>query len=959
MPEILHPGAEPTVLAPLPLPHERSELKRVRRPRRQRAEGLGVLLVPLFHAALLYLAEIVLTHFVYLRPGLLLAGLLPLAAVAILAILRAPRVLWVPLAVLWFTLGAWSGEMEPEPAPDAALVSLSDGMLRTVEGSVVAAEPLRDGGAEVIGEDSDSGTNGLGVDLEDQRPRRAQLTQQVDLQVTAMEVLTDTTDQMQAMPKSRAARVRVTMRWPADAATQEVICGQRIRVVVQLQTPEVFHDPGVWDRATYLETQQISATATLNLARHEGGEQRLEILSNTPEGWLGCALNRFRNEASGRLQSLPVMTRKLPRLLRASPTDTAMLTALLTGDRAWLSRGLRVGFERTGSFHLIVVSGLHLAILAGIVFAVARRLRLGRFAATFATLSVALAYALFTGFAVPVQRSFWMIALYLLGRLLYRERSPLNVLAFAVLCLAAMSPHCIFEASFQMTLLAVGAIAGVAAPLLEGTLHARVRATRLLKLIALDVKLPPTIAQFRVTVRMLCKLLADAVGARFGWKAFPAALWLSLRMGELIFTTLVVELALALPMAMYFHRITVYALPVNLCILPLLGLLVPAAMLLLLVVMIWPAAAMIPAAACLALLHGSVFLIHLLGGLGGADFRVPEPDSLQAALVLGLFVLALLLARANWRRFSNLGRRLAFVSMALMAVIAIMPHRVDHSRNALLFEAIDVGQGDALLLITPEGKTLLVDGGGLGLPFLPSHAGSDSSVAFDTGEEIVSSVLWSRGIRQLDVVALTHAHHDHMGGIPAILRNFRPRELWVGNNPPASAYLDLLREAGALHVEVRPLHAGEEVALDSVSLRILAPAAGYHPGPEPGNNDSLVIQASYGETSVLLAGDAEAPEEQGMLAKFNLRSAVLKVGHHGSLTSTRPAFLAGVSPRWAVISCGRHNRFGHPRREILAELQAAHIHTYRTDLDGATCFLLDGQNVHAEAMCGWGSGRGQ
>ena len=142
---------------------------------------------------------------------------------------------------------------------------------------------------------------------------------------------------------------------------------------------------------------------------------------------------------------------------------------------------------------------------------------------------------------------------------------------------------------------------------------------------------------------------------------------------------------------------------------------------------------------------------------------------------------------------------------------------------------------------------------------------------------------------------------------------------------------------------------------------MLAPRLGYQPGVEPKNNDSLVLRARYGATSVLLAGDSEAPEEEAMLesaaARANaasgdeLRSSVLKVGHHGSVTSTRPGFLACVAPQWAVISCGRRNRFGHPRPEILAELQAAQARTFRTDLTGATCLVLDGVSVTAQPLC--------
>ena len=121
------------------------------------------------------------------------------------------------------------------------------------------------------------------------------------------------------------------------------------------------------------------------------------------------------------------------------------------------------------------------------------------------------------------------------------------------------------------------------------------------------------------------------------------------------------------------------------------------------------------------------------------------------------------------------------------------------------------------------------------------------------------------------------------------------------------------------------------------------------------NNDSLVLRAAYRDTSVLLEGDAEAPLEDAMLAEPNLASTLLKVGHHGSLTSTHPDFLAAVSPTWAVISCGRRNRFHHPRPEILSELQAAHTLTFRTDTDGASCFLLNGQSgptaVTPQPMC--------
>jgi competence protein ComEC len=215
--------------------------------------------------------------------------------------------------------------------------------------------------------------------------------------------------------------------------------------------------------------------------------------------------------------------RHLPAPLRLSGDDAVMLAAMVTGDRTYLTHSLRVGFERTGSFHMLVVSGLHLAIVAGCLFWVARRLRLPRVPATFITILASFAYALFTGFATPVERSLWMVTLYMLGRLLYRERNALNTIGFAALCLLAFSPRSLFDASFQMTLLAVVAIGGIAAPLMQSTVHPYLTATNRLSLIALDVKLPPALAQFRVILRMIATALQKAAGGRAAPSESPSS----------------------------------------------------------------------------------------------------------------------------------------------------------------------------------------------------------------------------------------------------------------------------------------------------------------------------------------------------------------------------------------------------------------------------------------------------
>ncbi len=884
----------------------------------QSAAGFSA--VPLFYAACLFAAGIASARLFWLRPGWVLIALALIAALACLAALRAQRVAWAPLAALWFLLGLWCALLQPQPAPAPALAALSDDLLRTVEGAVSDTGPVLTQAEQNLDE-----------------PTLNAPSQRVDVRVLSVEQVTDTVDAQ--VPLSGG--IRLTVRWPAAPSSLAPFrCGERIRAVVRLLPPEIYHDPGVWSRADYLLAQGITSTATVAI-------DHIDRLGPAPGAFLACRVTAWQHATTSRLMALPGRMRNLPAPLRLSPDDTAMLAAMVAGDRTYLNEHLRAGFERTGSFHMLVVSGFHLAVVAGICFWLARRLRLPRVPATLLTIFASLAYALFTGFATPVQRSFWMIALYLLGRLLYRQRNPMNLIGFAALCLLAANPRSLFDASLQMTLLAVIAIAGIAAPLLQSTVHPYLNATRDLRLLAIDPKLPPAIAQFRVTLRMFAQRLQSAFHPSLAWRVFPAALRSVLRLVELIAVSAIIELVMALPMAVYFHRITLFALPVNLLILPLLAVLIPAALVTLAALALWPAAAILPAAAVALTLHCGVGLVHLFGSFALGDLRVASPLFGQAAASCVLLAAAIVLAhRSRKNRWPRHAARVAIWAALLFAgAVAVVPRPVERPRGSLLLEAIDVGQGDSLLLITPDGKTLLIDGGGFGGG--PRQAPQD----FDIGEEVVSPALWSRGIRHLDAVALTHAHSDHMGGLPSVLRNFHPRELWVGNNPPIPAYKALLAEAAGLRIAVRTLRAADAFPFGLAQIHVLAPMRDYQPGADASNDDSLVLHVAYGATSVLLEGDAEAPIEDAMLAEPGLASTLLKVGHHGSITSTRPEFLARVAPQWAVISCGLHNRYHHPRQEVLEELGLAHVRTLRTDINGISCFVLNGKTTAPDFGC--------
>lgn len=647
--------------------------------------------------------------------------------------------------------------------------------------------------------------------------------------------------------------------------------GDLIVVTTRLKRPTHFRDPGVFDSRLALERKGILLSGFVS------GPESYQVVKKSP-----TAFSKIFQPLRDKIRTL---------FYQSIHTDEAgFLTALLIGDRSGMSEELWEKFRRTGTSHLIAISGQHVGLVAMVCFVgffwllkrsewFLLRFSARRMAGTAAILPVVF-YTLLAGGPPSAIRALILVILIFLAPWVRRQVDPLVALALAAILITLLDPPAAFSASFQLSFLAVLGLL-----IFHRTATSQIEERRGQKFFRKYIENP-----FRMTL------------------------------GATLLTT---------PLVAYrFHDVSLSGLLTNLWAIPYTGfLLVESAVTLLL--------SPIPLVGNWLWWALDVMTRGFLEALSVSErfsWVVSfYPTFFEMILAYGLIGGALLVIKIQKIR------KVAMLSTAIFLLALIFPKFLPLT-DRLEITFLDVGQGDAALVLSPDGHSLLVDGGGFLIPS-EKRRGND----FNVGERVVVPFLKWRGVKKIDAILLSHPHPDHYGGLAAVLSHFPVGEFWWnGQNFPDATFdrlLSKLREDG---IPMKVFHQDDRFEWHGLTVQVLYP---HVIDPYRSINDnSLIVKMISGNMAVLFSGDVEKEGERSLAESGLLKANILKIPHHASRTSSSIPFIDGVfrgaSFPMAVASLGEGNMFGFPHEGILEKYERRDVQVFRTDRNGAVIFQV-------------------
>jgi competence protein ComEC len=679
--------------------------------------------------------------------------------------------------------------------------------------------------------------------------------------------------------------------------------GDFIRFHSVLKRIRNFHNPGGFDYERYMNLQGIYATGFV------ADNSQIILLRKNAVSITRLKLESFRSYLKQIIYE------------NASSPQREIIEAITIGNQNEIPPDVRENFNKTGTSHILSISGLHISIVAAtaffFIFLILKtseylmlRFNIIKLASAGAFIFV-LIYTFIAGMGIPVVRASLMALIFLGALLLGKQKDIYNILALAGLIILIVSPEALFDISFQLSFAAVFAI----------------------------IYLVPSFSNPSFPFIESWPILAQKIFKQ---------LYLS------IIVCIAATLGTIPLIVFYFNRVSAITIIANLITVPLLGTIALAfSMAFILSSFISASIAGFFIKLSSLFVQISVDIITRLAALSWSSFTFTKPTVMEI-IIFYLFIFLLMelidFLRGKGRkkdffqRYPFVLKCLLIASLLFFTVNAVYLFSKDKFSTELKVTAIDVGQGSSVLVRFPGGKKMLIDGGGF----------SDSS--FDMGKMVLAPFLYHKRISQIDTVALTHLHPDHYEGLIYILENFNVKEFWTtGYDTNDEDYIILQKIISKKNIKKIFLsRQSTTININGTYISVFWPLQPYIAANGPFSSDdandaSLVFKINYGDVNYLITGDISAKIEDKLIqAKQNIKSNVLFVPHHGSKLSSSSAFIKKVACQYAVISAGSGNVFHHPHRYTLERYKNSHVQIYRTDESGAITMSTDGTKLHID-----------
>jgi competence protein ComEC len=680
--------------------------------------------------------------------------------------------------------------------------------------------------------------------------------------------------------------------------------GDLLRFKTRLKPPRNFNNPGGFDYERHLRMKGIRLRGTLD----KSGFAVIRTGNGNP---LKIRLEKFRDR-------LRVAIRE-----NAGSPEGEIIQAMILGEQSEIPRDVMDTFGRTGTTHIIAISGFNIGIIAAFSFFLIRalmkssesfllRFNIVKVSTLFAFIPIVL-YAFIAGFGISVIRATLMIMAFLLALLAGRERDLANTLALAALIILLFSPLSLLDVSFQLSFAAVASILFIV----------------------------PRLSAF------IPRGPGEEKNGPFRWKKIFSGFLLFLAV------TLAATLGTAPLIVYYFNLLSFITLLANMLLVPIMGYLV--ILIGMAVILTTPlshtlTAALVKAASYLTGL--SITVSDALARLPKAYAFVPTPTLPELAAYY-LLLIAAMKSIDLWREKKDPGLpktpesgrvllKLTFIILTLFILVdGICLHYKDSHPGRLRTTFIDVGQGSSTLIDFPGGTRILLDGGGF------------HDERFDVGKHVLAPFLWHEKIGRIDIVVLSHPHPDHLNGLLFILEHFKVREVWSnGDEEDSDAYRKFRRIIDEKKITHRIMKRDiRDETIGGARVRVI------HPGGEgerdflDTNDQSIVLKITYGDVSLLLPGDISETVESLLIGRqTDLKSRILLAPHHGSFHSSSLPFIRNVYPDTVIFSCGEGNVMRLPHPGVLERYRQRGSRIFRTDLNGAIQIETDGKDIRSRVF---------